>query len=189
MIKYKIKNSDAKVILSQGNFSIDNCDIIINWIDKNITGPASYKNLSSKAGDQLHYDLIGFKNSVNPTDAFTTHSGLLSATIIVNCVMPENPAMYNDCFFKIKETIKKYHELGNLSRFITTTIPDINYKQFVYFFNTYLKEYSFIKEFRIIVDNEKQYDNLNVELKKYLKVENDLLTRFIKLFDKKNEIT
>jgi len=169
-----------------GEFYEDNCDILINWITPNINdGPACYKQLVEKAGEQFHYNLIGFKNQIKPADTFTTHAGFLPATIAINCVMPPTKAMYNDCFYRIKESIKTYHSLDNLSRYVTLTIPDISYQEFVYYLNSYLQELKFVKEFRFIVNTEKNYIGVNNELKKYHKEKKHFLNKLYKIFQKK----
>lgn len=186
MIKYKIKQTNTKILLKVGDYSTDNCDIIINWINPNIIdSPPCFSQLIKNAGDQLYYNLLSLKNEIKSGDTFTTHAGLLSATIAINCVMPLTKSMYNDCFFRIKETIVKYHDVDNLCRFVTTTIPDINYKEFVHFLNTYILEMPFVKEYRLIVNNEKIYNSLKLELEKYYKEEKPFLNKVQKYFKKK----
>jgi len=189
MIKLKIKNSPTKIILSKGEFYLDNCDIIINWVSPELVdGPYCSKRLLENAGEQFSYNLFCYKHLLKSGDTFTSHAGLLPASLAINCVMPLNKEMYNDCFFRIKDTILKYHTLDNLSRFITLTIPDTNFKEFIYFFDTYFKQLKFVREFRIIIENDFQFIEIKKELKKYYKEEisfADYITNFLK----RNEFT
>lgn len=160
-MKKKFEFKKYNIILEIGDITKNDSDILISWANVDLmSGPFPFNTIVEEAGPQYSYTLLPKKQDVKYTDAFTTIPGMLPTSIIVTCVLPVLPEMYNDCFFKIKDTIKTYSQ-NNLTRYIAMSIPDFsNTKTIFHYLFLYFDELR-LKELRIFVKDEKQFQILN----------------------------
>lgn len=166
---FTIPNTEIKIIVAVGDYSKDNCDVVINWMSPYIfDSPSCFVKLKENAGELFYSTILPYKDNVNYFDSFTTHAGLLPATIICNTVYAPVANRYNEAFFKIKETLLTYGK-NNLCRFLSITAPDKDLNKFVHYLVLYLQQVNTLKEIRIFVDEEKDCNQIIKELSSHKK--------------------
>lgn len=155
MKEYKIDQSN-KLIVKIGNIEEASGDALICWIAINLkAGPESFYKIHRKAGPQVLSSFILLEPLAKFSSAFTSIPGMMNFYTIIHSILPSNPSMFNDSFFNIIQTVKKYKE-SNICRDITFTFPSVNKKIII----EHLFTYTLLLEnftFNIIVDNDKEF--------------------------------
>lgn len=167
MKEYKINDSN-KLIVRKNKIEDEKGDALLCWAAIDLrNGPNSFYRIHKKAGSQVMGSIILFEPHLKQSCAFTSIPGLLDFYTIIHSILPIHPGLYNDSFFNIIRTIKRYQEF-DICRDIYMSFPVENKTLILDHLLTYtelLSNFSFF----IIVENDKDYDETISILNKKIK--------------------
>lgn len=156
MKTYSLQNNN-KLILKIGKIEEEKGDALLCWIAINLhNGPDSFHAIHRKAGVQVKYSFLYLEPHVREGSCFTSIPGLTEFFVILHSVLPFTPALYNDSFFNIINTIIAYKE-KNVCRDLYLTFPTVDKKNILKNLLLYISK---LENFSVyfICDNQEDYD-------------------------------
>ena len=154
---YTDKQTDTKIKVIRRNIVNDDNDVTLIWLSPSLHLKLNCnKDILEKVGEQYFYSLNPYKNVVKNSDCFTTMSGKLNSDTLLNCILPEIPSKYNDCFFFAAACLKEYKK-ENILRYVSLNLPEGKHHKIII---NNIKSYFLtlgLREIRIFVDNENDF--------------------------------
>jgi len=182
----KTKNKVTSIKFNNISFKISSLDctkeendILLTWINPDFkTGPEYSYDIMLAIGQANRFQVYILKEHLHSSDSFIINPGQIPTEAIIFSVLPiDNKSLFNESFFKIKESLNKYKEEFNC-RYLGMWFPSTDYNLYIDNLFNYILMVDSLKEITIYCE-EKEKDKI------YSLLEKEVFKRRTKTFKDK----